>query len=785
MIKDIKGIHIKGKNFLNGSNLLFWNDDKRYSFIYGRNGSGKTNVSLAFNSLKNGNYDFEEVYLIYNDNNLSHNDKNGIFIFNENYINEKIRVKENGIGSIVMFGKQVSIDNEIGQLKEKNKKIEQNNIELETKIKRYDDIHEKDSIPSYKKKIQEYAKENWSENYKKIYNKGRSKNLKFEDESIRERINALKQKCNEKFPFDEYTNDDFNKNYNEYDKIKGETEKFADAEKLARFILAPSLIDRFEILSKRISTRSFTERENKIIEIIKHQEFTLEDIKEYVSEDNSICPFCFQTLSGKYKNDLLHEIDNILNEEISNYKTNLKNIYISLVEIDEEILNKYSSCLNYQVAKISKLKKALNNSIKEFNLLVDEKIKNIYGEINMGNIKDSLIANIEDYNKEVAEIDKLIRKYNEDVDKKDEKQKLLSEYNDILLYKGVKDDFEVLEKKEGEYNALSSQLNENKEEINTNNNKIKELNSEKNNTKIAIEKINNMLKFIFFDSKRLVIRIEEDGLYGVVSNGKDVKPEQISTGEKNILALCYFFTEYLRETNEDDKQIDDKILVIDDPVSSFDKENRLGVLSLLKNQIDFFNEKTKHGKILIMTHDLFVYFQLWAIFDEADLKKDITYGRLNNLAFEQDKRKPQDNEYRRLIKDVYNFAIKLVDDKDDISVGNKIRKIFEEFFTFNYGIGLNKFTCENEIIELLPQENQNYFKNFMLRLFLNGSSHAEYQKYAMIDSVELFSEFDKVRSAKSILVLLFKLNELHIIKIFENDKKVIENIKKWASDCVL
>ena len=81
MIKDIKGIHIKGKNFLNGSNLLFWNDDKRYSFIYGRNGSGKTNVSLAFNSLKNGNNDFEEVYLIYNDNNLSHNDKNGIFIF--------------------------------------------------------------------------------------------------------------------------------------------------------------------------------------------------------------------------------------------------------------------------------------------------------------------------------------------------------------------------------------------------------------------------------------------------------------------------------------------------------------------------------------------------------------------------------------------------------------------------------------------------------------------------------------------------------------------------------
>ena len=73
----------------------------------------------------------------------------------------------------------------------------------------------------------------------------------------------------------------------------------------------------------------------------------------------------------------------------------------------------------------------------------------------------------------------------------------------------------------------------------------------------------------------------------------------------------------------------------------------------------------------------------------------------------------------------------------------------------------------------------------MLRLLLNGSSHAEYQKYAMIDSVELFSEFDKVRSAKSILVLLFKLNELHIIKIFENDKKVIENIKKWASDCVL
>ena len=87
----------------------------RQQLIYGKNGSGKSTISDAFSCLKNNeNEDFSCINEITFDGcSLLEDDKQSIHVFNENFIDSNIKIKENGIDSIVMFGEQVDIDNQI------------------------------------------------------------------------------------------------------------------------------------------------------------------------------------------------------------------------------------------------------------------------------------------------------------------------------------------------------------------------------------------------------------------------------------------------------------------------------------------------------------------------------------------------------------------------------------------------------------------------------------------------------------------------------------------------
>ena len=65
-------------------------------------------------------------------------------------------------------------------------------------------------------------------------------------------------------------------------------------------------------------------------------------------------------------------------------------------------------------------------------------------------------------------------------------------------------------------------------------------------------------------------------------NKKAVSPDKISCGERNALALSYFSAENAKETEFQKLYYDEMLLVIDDSVSSFDVENRVGILSFLR-----------------------------------------------------------------------------------------------------------------------------------------------------------------------------------------------------------
>jgi len=106
---------------------------------------------------------------------------------------------------------------------------------------------------------------------------------------------------------------------------------------------------------------------------------------------------------------------------------------------------------------------------------------------------------------------------------------------------------------------------------------------------------------------KLKIETTDDGKYKLYRNDQIAK--NLSTGEKNIISLIYFFAK-LEETEFD---FNNAVIFIDDPVSSLDSNHIFKAYA-------FINEKLKDcGQLFITTHN-FDFFNLLKDLSKYDLK---------------------------------------------------------------------------------------------------------------------------------------------------------------------
>ena len=141
---------------------------------------------------------------------------------------------------------------------------------------------------------------------------------------------------------------------------------------------------------------------------------------------------------------------------------------------------------------------------------------------------------------------------------------------------------------------------------------VRDLEAKRKNLTLALDVINNAMKYIFFAEDRLKIEYD-NSTYKLKSHGHSVKPCNISVGERNIMGLCYFFASIMEGQEENAAYTAENILIIDDPVSSFDIENRVGILSFLKYKLSLFLEGNEASKAVIMTHDLMTLLKFSSI----------------------------------------------------------------------------------------------------------------------------------------------------------------------------
>ena len=297
------------------------------------------------------------------------------------------------------------------------------------------------------------------------------------------------------------------------------------------------------------------------------------------------------------------------------------------------------------------------------------------------------------------------------------------------------------------------------------------------------------MNYIFFSKNRLTIR-SQNGKYYLLSRDKFVEPSRVSVGERNALALCYFFTEIIQQRELAEAYSQEYFIVIDDPISSFDMENKVGITSYLKYCLTRFFKGSSYTRVLLMTHDKQMMYDfdkfLQEIMDFCKLKEGgqkSKYKKLELVNGELQVFKTKTHDYTELLETVFAYATGSGAPSSESFVGNAMRKILEAYGTFNYKQDITKLTTDPMIVNKIDEKYRDYFENLMYRLVLHGESHFEDPvKVLNIDFFDTISDEEREKTARDLLVLLYLLDDLHVLKHLAGVRNAKDQLEQWKCE---
>ena len=170
MFENFKKIKIKGGYFDEETELELFKGDAALSIVYGRNGSGKSTIARCMKQLSESEEERiereenvvlgeETSYTVNSEAPITDEHKSGVFVFDEDFLRNNVRVENDGLNAIVMLGEQVGLDEKINAKNEElSRKVEEFNQQEEL-VKKYGNIRENISPLYYWNQIREGLRE--------------------------------------------------------------------------------------------------------------------------------------------------------------------------------------------------------------------------------------------------------------------------------------------------------------------------------------------------------------------------------------------------------------------------------------------------------------------------------------------------------------------------------------------------------------------------------------------------------------------------------------------------
>lgn len=791
IIEDMTGIYIQSDFFDNAPTLEFFpasTSEKHYrmALLYGRNGSGKTTIAQGFREYKNYVETFTISLLPRKSGAtipVAAGTRGKFFVFDEEYVESRVKIEGDGMDAIVLFGEQIDLEERIIQTQ---RDIMAKQVEVDQQMAECSQFTDLSDITSPNYWISLITNElSKPDGWARI-------DSRIKGNVVRSSIPPAIDRIGQFTP----------------DKPKEEIQGLFDerfrtfnttGEGSVRISVPVTLIDindsisddyAKDLLEKAVPCPQWTERERMIFDLLGGR--GLDNAKDFLSDvEQTVCDKCLQAISEEYRVKVLAELDHLLNREVEEFKGELKKMLIP--ETAKTAYEAYRELPSY-----SGLRDRLddyNKAITTHNTTIQEKLDNPFEPMEY-DVSIGVMEATEAVNQTLITLEAERCVYNDTIDKRSDVAGELISMNDALAHYAIKDLFDSLQRQRTAKAAADVRLQQRTTEIEALRTHKMQLDARRQNFELAAKDINHSLEYIFYCKERLELKLEADQKYHLKANGRSVNPKKVSCGERNALALSYFFTEIIKDMNANSGYSDEVFLVIDDPVSSFDFENRIGILSLLRWKLEQVLEGCATSKVLVMTHDIGTAFDiekgLKEIRERFKRKKEeitlvnprgeVALEEYNVVRLENRSVSPlrniHKNEYSQLLARVYEYA---KSGGDGLVIGNIMRRVLEAFSTFLYKCGISEITTRDNILAAIPERKREYFKSLMYKLVLDGESHLRERVQAMRDydfSVYLSDE-EKERTARDIICLMYLLNGNHILSYLPEAKA---DIDRWITN---
>jgi wobble nucleotide-excising tRNase len=733
-----------------------------YNLVYGWNGSGKTTLARLLRCLEtksnHAEYNDADFAIDLADNgkveSKTYTHNLDIRVFNQDFIADNLNLFDAQTKPIIFISKakvdeKKELDKQKVELKEKQKEVAKIEKEKEALDKKTDEFHKNAG-----KAIKDFLLGTVYANV--TYNKKTSSDI-WQDL-------LTKEQATESFELSE-ADLITEKNYTLLNSKK---------EEIALSALPASIdIEKITEVEKEVNKLITTNISSKVIERLKDNA----DIGEWVStgvaihkhHESTSCEFCGEplkkerltALEGHYSKEY-GELINGITEQIAKIE---KGIRAELVNENHLLYENLRTGYDTAIVNTNSKLQLVNAKINEWIKLLSDKKANPFSNVTEMVSASDVFANfnieleklktiIEDHNKislshkELAEqAKKKIEYHFVSQSAKTEKLKdTEKEIEDAIAKKTVADSAELL--------------------LNT---AIKTLEDELKSDTLAIDDINTSLhKFL----GRNDIKLERQETGGYQLKRGRVIARNLSEGEKTAISLIYFFS----KIQENDALLANQIIILDDPISSFDSNHLFNASSLIKKS----SEGAK--QLFLFTHNFWFFKQVrdWMIkkngkSTDPDVsnfylaKQGVLVDAGNSLT-------KFHSEYHYVFNTVLNYQD--IDDLDDsvcFTIANSVRRLLEAFTSFKTPDNGNF----NGALQLGEKKGLSTQQKERIFYFIN--------KYSHLDRIESFDNtietlFEEGKNVVTdVLWLIKKVDEDHyksMLKVCGYEDKLIEKETK-------
>ena len=245
----------------------------------------------------------------------------------------------------------------------------------------------------------------------------------------------------------------------------------------------------------------------------------------------------------------------------------------------------------------------------------------------------------------------------------------------------------------------------------------------------VIQYMNQWLSLVF-GKNSIYLEADQDFGYKVMGDDGEIPPSRLSVGEQNILSLCYFFVNLCGDGKFDGLFMKNQIVVLDDPVSSFDDSNKYGVTSLLGYLCQAILDKASKTKLIIMTHDSSFALNMSKMVKAIDSNKLSCwvmekYSSVSLIASNFG----DVDRYAGALRDVYDFAMQ-GSNASIVPGPNDVRRVWEAFLMFELGeTSIAEMGTMKKLSESFSKDEkiERFIKIFIPQLFINSDSHSKSQ----------------------------------------------------------